>query len=229
MFAGAEKLQDDTRRLWVDKFGLRVLEGYGTTETSPILAANTPMFYREGTVGRFMPGIDWQLEEVPGVLEGGRLHVAGPNIMLGYLRPEKPGVLEPPLSRFGHGWYDTGDIVTVDNEGFVTIAGRVKRFAKIGGEMVSLTTVEEIANRTWPGHLHAAITVSDPRKGERIILITAFQEAQRSDFARAAQTLGYSELHIPRDIFYAKEIPLLGSGKVDYPALALLLPTDESL
>ena len=95
--------------------------------------------------------------------------------------------------------------------------------------MVSLTAVEEIANRTWPGHLHAALAVSDSRKGERIILITAFQEAQRSDFARAAQTLGYSELHIPRDIFYAKEIPLLGSGKVDYPALALLLPTDESL
>ena len=229
VFAGAEKLQDDTRRLWVDKFGLRVLEGYGTTETSPILTANTPMFYREGTVGRFMPGIDWQLEEVQGVLEGGRLHVAGPNIMLGYLRPEKPGVLEPPVSRFGHGWYDPGDIVTVDNEGFVTIAGRVKRFAKIGGEMISLTAVEEIANRTWPGHLHAALAMSDPRKGERIILITAFQDAHRSDFARAAQTLGYSELFIPRDIFFTKELPLLGSGKVDYPALALLLPSTAEM
>lgn len=219
VFAGAEKLQDDTRRLWVDKFGLRVLEGYGATETSPILAANTPMFYREGTVGRFMPGIDWQLEPVPGVEEGGRLHVAGPNVMLGYLRPERPGHLEPPASRFGPSWYDTGDIVRVDGEGYVTICGRVKRFAKIGGEMVSLGVVEEIAAKLWPGYLHAAIALQDQRKGERIILVTQFRDAQRSEFTKASQQSGYSELHSPREILYAKDFPLLGSGKIDYPAL----------
>lgn len=219
VFAGAEKLQDDTRRLWVDKFGLRVLEGYGATETSPILAANTPMFYREGTVGRFMPGIDWQLEEVPGVGEGGRLHVHGPNVMLGYLHPNNPGVLEPPVSRYGPGWYDTGDIVRIDADGFVTICGRVKRFAKIGGEMVSLTAVEEIATRLWPGCLHAAVAQDDERKGERILLVTQHREAQRAEFARAAQAQGYSELYAPREILYAKELPLLGSGKVNYPAL----------
>lgn len=220
VFAGAEKLQDDTRRLWVDKFGLRVLEGYGATETSPILAANTPMFYREGSVGRFMPGIDWQLEEVPGVREGGRLHVAGPNVMLGYLRPDNPGHLESPSSRFGQGWYDTGDIVQIDGDGYVTIRGRVKRFAKIGGEMVSLTAIEEIAAKLWPGHLHAALALSDERKGERILLVTQNQAAQRSEFTQAAQEQGYSELYSPRDILHAKELPLLGSGKVDYPALA---------
>lgn len=223
VFAGAEKLQDDTRRLWVDKFGLRVLEGYGATETSPILAANTPMFYREGTVGRFMPGIDWQLETVPGVMEGGRLHVAGPNVMLGYLRPQHPGQLEPPASRFGHGWYDTGDIVKVDNEGYVTICGRVKRFAKIGGEMVSLTAVEEIAARLWPGQLHAAVALADERKGEKILLVTQSREAHRADFSRAAQEQGYSEFHVPREMLFAKELPLLGSGKVDYPALARMI------
>ena len=220
VFAGAEKLQDDTRRLWVDKFGLRVLEGYGATETYPILAANTPMFYREGTVGRFMPGIDWQLEPVAGVSEGGRLHVSGPNVMLGYLRPENPGRMEPPASRFGAGWYDTGDIVKIDNEGFVTICGRVKRFAKIGGEMVSLTTVEDIAARLWPGHIHAAIALQDERKGERILLVTQFREAQRAEFAKAAQRLGFSEFHAPREILFTREMPLLGSGKVDYPALS---------
>ncbi|MFM2005637.1 MAG: hypothetical protein RLZZ09_1292, partial [Pseudomonadota bacterium] len=223
VFAGAEKLQDDTRRLWVDKFGLRVLEGYGATETSPILAANTPMFYREGTVGRFMPGIDWQLESVPGVEQGGRLHVAGPNIMLGYLRPQRPGHLEPPTSRFGHGWYDTGDIVKIDDDGYVTICGRVKRFAKIGGEMVSLTAVEEIAAKLWPGHLHAAVALQDERKGERILLVTQYREAQRAEFTRAAQDQGYNEFHSPREILYAKELPLLGSGKIDYPALTSLV------
>jgi acyl-[acyl-carrier-protein]-phospholipid O-acyltransferase/long-chain-fatty-acid--[acyl-carrier-protein] ligase len=223
VFAGAEKLQDDTRRLWVDKFGLRVLEGYGATETSPILAANTPMFYREGTVGRFMPGIDWQLEPVPGVEEGGRLHVAGPNIMLGYLRPQRPGHLEPPTSRFGHGWYDTGDIVKIDDDGYVTICGRVKRFAKIGGEMVSLTAVEEIAAKLWPGHLHAAVALQDERKGERILLVTQHREAQRAEFTRAAHERGYNEFHSPREILYAKEMPLLGSGKIDYPALTSLV------
>ena len=223
VFAGAERLQDDTRRLWVDKFGLRVLEGYGATETSPILAANTPMFYREGTVGRFMPGIDWQLESVPGVEQGGRLHVAGPNIMLGYLRPQRPGHLEPPTSRFGHGWYDTGDIVKIDDDGYVTICGRVKRFAKIGGEMVSLTAVEEIAAKLWPGHLHAAVALQDERKGERILLVTQYREAQRAEFTRAAQDQGYIEFHSPREILYAKELPLLGSGKIDYPALTSLV------
>lgn len=219
VFAGAEKLQDDTRRLWVDKFGIRVLEGYGATETSPILAANTPMFYREGTVGRFMPGIDWQLEEVPGIQDGGRLHVAGPNIMLGYLRPERPGQLEPPSSRFGPGWYDTGDMVKVDVEGFVTIAGRIKRFAKIGGEMVSLTQVEEIAARLWPGHLHAAVAVKDEIKGERIILLSDYPDAERAEFAKGVRSLGYAELMTPREVRHLRPLPLLASGKIDYPAL----------
>jgi acyl-[acyl-carrier-protein]-phospholipid O-acyltransferase/long-chain-fatty-acid--[acyl-carrier-protein] ligase len=223
VFAGAEKLQDDTRRLWVDKFGIRVLEGYGTTETSPVLAANTPMFYQEGTVGRFMPGVDWQLEAVPGVTEGGRLHVAGPNIMLGYLLPQHPGHLVPPQSRYGSGWYDTGDIVKVDDHGYVTICGRVKRFAKIGGEMISLTAVEEIAARIWPGLLHAAVSLADERKGEKIVLVTQHREWERSEFSRGAQSLGFNELHTPREIFHAKDIPLLGSGKVDYMALQRLI------
>ena len=228
VFAGAEKLQDDTRKIWVEKFGLRVLEGYGATETSPILAANTPMFYKEGTVGRFMPGIDWQLEEVSGVNEGGKLHVTGPNVMLGYLRPERPGVLEPPHSRYGQGWYDTGDIVKVDSDGFLSICGRVKRFAKIGGEMISLTLVEEIAARVWPGQIHAALNVHDDRKGERIILATQQLEADRQAFTMMTQSLGYSELHNPRELIIMKEIPLLGSGKIDYPKLREALEQETS-
>jgi acyl-[acyl-carrier-protein]-phospholipid O-acyltransferase/long-chain-fatty-acid--[acyl-carrier-protein] ligase len=223
VFAGAEKLQPDTRQLWAEKFGLRILEGYGATETAPVLAANTPMFYREGTVGRFMPGIEWRLEDVPGVEGGGQLHVAGPNVMLGYLRPERPGQLEPPASRYGAGWYDTGDIVHVDDEGFITILGRVKRFAKIGGEMVSLAVVEDLAARLWPGHLHAAITLPDEKKGEKIVLATQYREAERTALAKQAQRQGYGELYLPKDIRVLKELPLLATGKVDYPALTALI------
>jgi acyl-[acyl-carrier-protein]-phospholipid O-acyltransferase/long-chain-fatty-acid--[acyl-carrier-protein] ligase len=225
VFAGAEKLQESTRKLWMEKFGLRVLEGYGATETAPILAANTPMFYREGTVGRFMPGIDWRLEKVPGVTEGGRLHVSGPNVMLGYLLPERPGQLESPASRFGPGWYDTGDIVQVDDEGFASILGRAKRFAKIGGEMVSLAVVEELAEALWPGHLHAAIALPDEKKGEKIVLATQFREAQRSALAKQAQQRGYGELYLPKDIWFRKDMPLLATGKVDYPTLTAQIRT----
>lgn len=222
VFAGAERLQDETRRLWVDKFGLRVLEGYGTTETSPILAANTPMFYKEGSVGRFMPGVDWQLEKIEGIADGGRLHVTGPNIMLGYLRPERPGHLEPPHSRFGPGWYDTGDIVEIDREGFVTISGRAKRFAKVAGEMISLSAVEDIAQQLWQGLLHAAITLPDDRKGEQIILITQQAEVDRPAFIQKVHELGCSDLHVPRTLLYLRDMPLLGSGKIDYPGLTLM-------
>ena len=116
IFAGAEKVREETRHLFADRFGVRVLEGYGATETSPVLALNTAMQCRPGTVGRFLPGIEWRLEPVAGIETGGRLHVRGPNVMLGYLRETAPGVLEPPED----GWYDTGDIVSVDDAGFVT-------------------------------------------------------------------------------------------------------------
>lgn len=229
VFAGAEKLQEDTRDLWIEKFGLRILEGYGATETSPVLSANTPMFFKAGTVGRFMPGVQWHLENVPGIDRGGRLHVKGPNIMLGYIRPERPGFLEPPASTLGEGWYDTGDIVDLDEDGFITILGRAKRFAKIGGEMVSLGVIEELAVNLWPGLLHAAITASDEKKGEKILLISQNPHADRSEFAKQVQGTGYNELYIPREVRYMKELPLLATGKVDYPALERQLIMDGGL
>ena len=155
-------------RIYMEKFGLRILEGYGVTETAPALALNTPMFNKFGTVGRLLPGMEARLETVEGVDEGGRLFVRGPNVMLGYLRVENPGVLEPPPD----GWHDTGDIVTIDAQGFVTIKGRAKRFAKVGGEMISLAAVEALAGDLWPNALSAVVAVPDARKGERLILVT---------------------------------------------------------
>jgi len=222
VFAGAEKLKDETRRTWTDKFGVQIFEGYGATETSPGISINTPIDSKPGTVGRLLPGIEYALDPVPGV-EGGRLSVRGPNVMLGYLRHERPGVIEPPSTQRGAGWYDTGDIVVIDDEGFVTIQGRAKRFAKIAGEMVSLTAVEELATRTWPDAQHACVTLPDAQKGEQLVLVTTREGAQRAELSAQARADGMSELHVPKRLVPVAAIPLLGSGKADYPAVQALV------
>lgn len=219
VFAGAEKVKDETRRIWSEKFGLRILEGYGATETAPVLAVNTPMHFRAGTVGRLVPGVTARLEPVPGVDEGGRLYVTGPNIMLGYLLADAPGKLQAPPE----GEYDTGDIVDIDAEGFVRILGRAKRFAKIAGEMVSLTAVEGLAAKTWPDHAYAVVAVPDQRKGEQLVLITDNPDAPREALSSTARAEGASELMVPRLILSVDAVPLLGTGKIDYPAAAELV------
>ncbi|WP_199091904.1 acyl-[ACP]--phospholipid O-acyltransferase [Bosea sp. ASV33] len=217
--AGAEPVKDTTRRTYAEKFGLRILEGYGVTETAPVLALNTPMFNRFGTVGRIMPGMEARLERMPGVEEGGRLHVRGPNIMLGYLRSENPGVLEPPPE----GWHDTGDIVAIDKDGFVTIKGRAKRFAKIAGEMVSLAAVEALAAECWPGVLSGVASLPDARKGERLVLVTQQKDATRAAFQAFAKGRGASDLMIPAEVVVVPAVPVLGSGKLDFAGIARLV------
>ena len=221
VFAGAERVRDDTRTLWADKFGLRVLEGYGTTETSPVLATNTAMHFKAGTVGRLLPGIAARLEPVPGIAPGGRLIVSGPNVMMGYLLADQPGLLQPPSG----GEYDTGDIVDIDPQGFVTIKGRAKRFAKIAGEMVSLGAAEEQAASLWPDHAHAVVAVPDARKGEQLILVTEHRQADRAALMDDARAKGISELMVPKTIQVVDKIPLLGTGKTDYRGVEALLPT----
>jgi acyl-[acyl-carrier-protein]-phospholipid O-acyltransferase/long-chain-fatty-acid--[acyl-carrier-protein] ligase len=215
IFAGAERVKDETRRIWAEKFGLRILEGYGATETSPVIATNTPMHYKAGTVGRLLPGLKMRLETVPGIDRGGRLIVSGPNVMLGYLRSEAPGVIEAPRD----GWYDTGDIVEIDDEGFIRIVGRAKRFAKVAGEMVPLNAVEELVGTLWPGRGHAVIAVPDPRRGETLVLVTEQESPDRAALIAHAQSRGVPEIFVPRTILAVKKLPLLGSGKTDYPAV----------
>jgi acyl-[acyl-carrier-protein]-phospholipid O-acyltransferase/long-chain-fatty-acid--[acyl-carrier-protein] ligase len=218
IFSGAEKVREETRHLFADRFGVRVLEGYGATETSPVLALNTAMQSRPGTVGRFLPGIEWRLEPVAGIETGGRLHVRGPNVMLGYLRETAPGVLEPPED----GWYDTGDIVSVDAAGFVSIVGRAKRFAKIGGEMVSMAAAEALVAMLWPDAQHAVISLPDPRKGESLLLATTRQNADTREILAAARARMIPEIMVPRAVLCVPSIPLLGTGKIDYPAVQRL-------
>ena len=215
VFAGAEKVRPETRRTWMEKFGLRLLEGYGATETAPVLAVNTPMHNKPGTVGRLLPNIEYRLDAVPGISKGGRLVVRGPNIMLGYVRAERPGVIEPPPE----GWYDTGDIVEVDEDGYVTIVGRAKRFAKIGGEMVSLAAVEAWAGEVWPNTQNAVIALPDARKGEQLVLVSDHPGAARDALLDFAGTRGIPELMIPRTILPVAKMPLLGTGKIDYRAV----------
>jgi acyl-[acyl-carrier-protein]-phospholipid O-acyltransferase/long-chain-fatty-acid--[acyl-carrier-protein] ligase len=218
VFAGAERVAAETRRLWFDKFGLRILEGYGATETAPALAVNTPRHFKAGTVGRFLPGIAWRLAPIAGVTDGARLAVAGPNVMAGYLRAERPGMIEPPEG----GWYDTGDVVHVDDDGFVTIRGRAKRFAKIAGEMVSLGAVEDLAAATWPGFDHAVVAVADARRGEQLVLVTTAPTATRQTLMAAARAAGRAEITVPRTVLGVRALPVLGTGKTDYQAVGRL-------
>ncbi len=216
--AGAEKLTDETRRIWSEKFGIRIFEGYGATETSPVLAVNTPMHFRAGSVGRLLPGIEAKTVPVPGIGKGGRLLVKGPNVMKGYLRHERPGQLQPPLE----GWYDTGDIVEIDHEGYLWIQGRAKRFAKVAGEMVSLAACEELATACWPGEQHAALAVPDPGKGEQIVLLTTQETPVRKALLSCARESGLSEMQVPRMLLQVSAVPLLATGKVHYPAAQAL-------
>jgi acyl-[acyl-carrier-protein]-phospholipid O-acyltransferase/long-chain-fatty-acid--[acyl-carrier-protein] ligase len=216
LVCGAESVKPETRRIYMEKFGLRILEGYGLTETAPVLAVNTPMFNRNGTVGRLLPDIERRVEHVPGIDEGGRLFVRGPNVMAGYYRADNPGEIEPPPL----GWHDTGDIVSIDRDGFVTIKGRLKRFANIAGEMVSLGAVEELASTLWPDNPPAVVAAPDPKKGERIIMATTKPGATRSEVQAWMKAKGASEIMTPAVVLVLEALPLLGSGKIDYVELA---------
>jgi acyl-[acyl-carrier-protein]-phospholipid O-acyltransferase/long-chain-fatty-acid--[acyl-carrier-protein] ligase len=211
--AGAERVKDATRALW-RKTGTEILEGYGCTECSPVLACSLPTAQQPGSVGRLLPAIEHRLEPVEGIAEGGKLMVKGPNVMLGYMLADQPGVIVPPAG----GWHDTGDIVTIDGGGFVTIRGRAKRFAKIGGEMVSLAAVEAMAAGLWPEGNHVVIGLPDPRKGEQLVLVTDRPDADKDALLRHAQAAGFPEIWVPKAIMVVGAIPVLGSGKTDFPA-----------
>ena len=219
LVCGAEKVRDETHRMFP---GVPVLEGYGATEASPVIAVNQPDHNRAGTVGRLLPGLEARVEPVEGVAEGGRLYVRGPNVMAGYLGAT-PDVIEP----LPGGWHDTGDVVAMDQEGVVRILGRVKRFAKLGGEMVSLLAVEEMLGKLWPTGRHAVVSVPDARKGERLVLFTEQADADVGAIAAFARAEGAPELAVPKKIVRVDEVPVLGSGKTDYVSLQKLAEQDE--
>jgi acyl-[acyl-carrier-protein]-phospholipid O-acyltransferase/long-chain-fatty-acid--[acyl-carrier-protein] ligase len=221
---GAERLRDETRVFLRKKSTVTLLEGYGVTETSPVAAVNQVEDNHPGTVGRLMAGMEARLEPVEGITGAGQLHLRGPNIMLGYIKPDAPGRIVPPEG----GWHNTGDIVAIGEDGFIAIRGRLKRFAKIGGEAVSLAVVENIAAALWPDHSHAAVAVVDGRKGEKIVLVTTAQEAQRPEMLGWAQNHGVAELSLPREVVMVAAIPLLATGKIDYVSVQKLAEAEQA-
>ena len=210
--AGAEAVKEETRKTWAERFDTLVLEGFGMTEAAPVVAVNTPEENRPGSVGKLLPGIEARLEPVEGINAGGRLWVKGPNVMLGYMTHDRPGELQPPAD----GWHDSGDIVDIDGEGYVTIRGRAKRFAKVAGEMVPLGAIEMMAGKLWPEANHAAVTLPDKRRGEKIVLVTTWPQAAKEPLIETVKEMGYPELMVPNLIVKVAEIPVLGSGKTDY-------------
>jgi acyl-[acyl-carrier-protein]-phospholipid O-acyltransferase/long-chain-fatty-acid--[acyl-carrier-protein] ligase len=217
--SGAEKLSEEVRRIYMDKFGLRILEGYGATECSPVISANTPFSNEPGSVGEPVPAMECRLKPVTGIEQGGELHVRGPNLMMGYFLDRAPGVLQPPRSEFGEGWYDTGDIVTINERGAIAIQGRLKRFAKVAGEMVSLELAERMAVTASPNGEHAASAWKDEARGEMIVLFTEDPNLKREHLQGAARELGLPEIAIPRKVIFLEELPVLGNGKKDYVKL----------
>ncbi len=224
VIAGAERVKDATRNAW-SKTGTLILEGYGATECSPVIACNLPHMNRPGSVGPLLPAIETALDAVAGIDEGGRLRVRGPNVMAGYIFADAPGVIHPPRD----GWHDTGDIVTIDADSVVTIRGRAKRFAKIGGEMVSLAAVEALAAGLWPNAQHVAIALPDERKGEQLILVTDEPDADKPALLAYAKAQGMPELWVPRAILVVATIPVTGTGKIDLQATHTLVEKTRPL
>jgi len=226
VISGGEKLSHEVARVWMEKFGVRVMEGYGSTECAPVISLATPAAFRRGAVGTFLPGVDYQVEPMDGIEKGGVLHVRGPNLMLGYYRYQNPGVIEAPKSAVGEGWYDTGDVVDIDHDGLVSISGRVKRFAKIAGEMVSLDMIEHVAREASPDFHHAAVLNVQDFGGETTVLFTTDPRITRGRLLEAAKQLGTHDLSVARRLIALKELPLLASGKIDYVSLKGMIEGD---
>jgi acyl-[acyl-carrier-protein]-phospholipid O-acyltransferase / long-chain-fatty-acid--[acyl-carrier-protein] ligase len=221
---GAERIKPETRRVWAEKFGVRLFEGYGTTEASPVISCNSPLHYMAGTVGRPLSGMEIKLKPLDGIANGGELIVRGLNLMLGYVKAEAPGVVQPPED----GWYNTGDVVSVDEDGYITILGRTKRFAKIGGEMVPLGAIEAVVSAEWPEARHVAIGIQQGRKGETIVLLTESDQADLGLLHRLFEAAGLTKLSWPRKLIKVAQVPLLGSGKTDYVAAQELAKAAEA-
>ena len=212
-YAGAEAVKDDTRQQMAEHLGCQLMEGYGTTECSPILCVNTFLFNKFGTLGRLVPAMEYKLEPVQGITLGQELCVRGPNVMKGYMFADNPGVLVPVKD----GWYHTGDVVVVDDLGFIKIVDRVKRFAKIAGEMISLTAVENIAHEIWKSEdFHCGIVaIPHPKKGEQIVMVSNQKDLDKDKFSQKVQKKGMSELYVPSLFMYKEEIPIFATGKAD--------------
>jgi acyl-[acyl-carrier-protein]-phospholipid O-acyltransferase/long-chain-fatty-acid--[acyl-carrier-protein] ligase len=216
VICGGDKLKESTVKLWIEKFGVRILEGYGVTEASPVVGVNRIGHYKFGSIGKPLPCVRVSLAPVEGVKDAGRLLLRGPNIMKGYIL--RDGAILPP----GENGYDTGDIVSIDDDGFMTIEGRAKRFAKIGGEMVSLSYIEDAVQEVWPDDAQAVVSIPEENKGEIIVLLTEHPYPDREYLRAKLIAKGLPELSIPKKVICVESIPKIGVGKIDYQSAVKL-------
>jgi acyl-[acyl-carrier-protein]-phospholipid O-acyltransferase / long-chain-fatty-acid--[acyl-carrier-protein] ligase len=232
---GSERLPQSVADDFESKFGVRPFQGYGATELGPIVSANVPAaralgdpgtVLREGTVGRPARGVRVEVRDpetgaVLGPGERGLLWVTGPHIMLGYLnQPDLTGAV------IQDGWYNTGDVVTTDEDGFITIVGRESRFAKVGGEQVPFAAVEEalamLTGGSDDGAPRAVVTaVPDESTGERLVVIHTALDRSPDELVKELAKAGLPRLFIPSpvDFYEIDTMPLIGIGKVDLEAI----------
>lgn len=215
MYSGGEAAKPDTRSMWMEHSGVRMMEAYGATECSPVMTANNGIFNKFGSIGKLLPGMSYKILPVDGIATGGELCVKGPNVMMGYFMPDNPGVLVPPAD----GWYHTGDVVDIDEIGFFTIKDRIKRFAKIGGEMVSLNAVQDMViaatQEMGPEYSYGVVAVPHESKGEQIVLVTNNEQVTAALLHDYVRNNGMSELYLPRMILYHSKLPVFATGKAD--------------
>ena len=223
MFGGAEAVKPDTRDMWMERLGIRVMEAYGSTECSPVVTANNRIFNRFGSIGKLLPAMQYRIEPVEGIEKGGELIVRGPNVMMGYIMPDNPGVLVP----LKDGWYHTGDVVDIDEIGFIYIKDRIKRFAKIGGEMVSLNAVDNMVRKAYEWMApqdksdnsdmfsYGVVSIPHDSKGEQIVLVTNNKMVTQEVLHNYIKNNGMSELYLPRIILFKDKLPVFATGKAD--------------
>ena len=224
MFGGAEAVKADTRDMWMERLGIRVMEAYGSTECSPVVTANNRIFNRFGSIGKLLPAMEYKIQPIDGIEKGGELVVRGPNVMLGYILPSQPGVLQP----LEDGWYHTGDVVEIDEIGFIYIKDRIKRFAKIGGEMVSLNAVDNMVRKAYEwmspqdksednGEMfsYGVVAIPHESKGEQIVLVTNNRMVTQEVLHSYIKNNGMSELYLPRIILFRDKLPVFATGKAD--------------
>jgi acyl-[acyl-carrier-protein]-phospholipid O-acyltransferase/long-chain-fatty-acid--[acyl-carrier-protein] ligase len=221
MVAGADKVPDSLRAGFRDKHGKELCEGYGATETSPVVSVNVPGANKPGSIGRLLSGVQVKIEDVDTGQElpvgrEGKIMVKGELVMKGYLNDA-----EETARRIKDGWYETGDMGMMDEDGYLWHRGRLKRFVKIGGEMVSLVRVETVLQELLPEDIDCTVVdVPDPVKGARIVAVTTAEINHQEIQREMALTLPH--LAIPKDFLVIEELPKLGSGKVDFRAVGTI-------
>jgi acyl-[acyl-carrier-protein]-phospholipid O-acyltransferase/long-chain-fatty-acid--[acyl-carrier-protein] ligase len=224
--SGADKCPEALRTLYREKHGLEIFEGYGTTETSPVISVNPRDNNKPGSIGVAIPGTEIRIVNIDTGAdcetgETGKILVKGDGVMQGYLND-----VEESHLRLKSGWYDTGDLGLLDEDGFLWHKGRLKRFVKIGGEMISLVMVEETLNSVTPDEVDCcAVELPDAKRGSRIVGVTNRPINQQEVSKKLAQEL--PNLALPKKYVVVEEFPYMGSGKADFRTLTRIVQRQE--